>query len=382
MHRAILYLLCLLALLLSTCGLQNSEADAATLKIAVIAPQSGDFSALGQSSRNGVLLAVEAWNQRGGVLGQNVQIVLKDSQCDYQAGRAAASDAIDEGASFIIGAVCALASEGVAQVAMERTALQVTHASVNLDLTLNIDGDVRPLVFRVPFVDPVQGHAAAAFALEDLDAATAAVLYAEGSAYGSALSEAFEAMFKEEDGKIVARETYAQDAEAFFEVLEPIRDAQPDVIYAPGYYNVMNRLVPQARAFGLLQPILGSDGWHAPELRLENLNRCYFTSHFYAQEPRAVVETWVQMYEARFLVAPDALATMAYDAANMLLTAIQEAGTTNPYEVADVMAVATFDAVSGEITFDLAHNPVKPVLLLKVQDGDLLFVGRRVVAED
>jgi len=275
--------------------------------------------------------------------------------------------------------VCADASEGVAQVAMQEGVLQITPASVNLDLTLDGEGEVRPLVFRVPFVDPAQGTAMAEFALENLGAARAAVLYAEGSTYGSALADAFEQTFKAADGEIVVHEAYDQDSDSFFDVLDIVREAVPDVIYVPGYYTIANRLVPQARAFGLSQIILGSDGWDSPDLRLDNVNRCYFTSHYFPQEPCTAVEMWIKTYEARYIVQPDALATLSYDATNMLFSAIVEAGTTAPQLVAATMETMTFDAVSGEITFDEAHNPIKPILLLKAQDGQVLFVERIVL---
>jgi len=250
---------------------------------------------------------------------------------------------------------------------------------VNLDLTLDGEGEVRPLVFRVPFVDPTQGTAMAKFALENLGAERVAVLYAEGSSYGGALADAFEQAFEASDGEIVARETYDQDSESFFDVLDIVREVSPDVIYVPGYYTIANRLVPQARAFGLSQIILGSDGWDSPDLRLDNVNRCYFTSHYFPREPRTAVETWIRAYEARYIVEPDALGTLSYDAANILFSAIVEAGTIAPLSVAATMETMTFDAVSGEIKFDETHNPIKPILLLKVQDGQILFVDRIVL---
>jgi len=351
--------------------------DAATpITIAVIAPLNEGNIALGNATRNGVVLAVEEWNQRGGVLGRTIQVILKDSRCDYVAGREAAQAALNEGAKFIIGGVCSNESEGIAQVVMESDALQVIHGATHPDVVLDNAGAVRARVFRVPLTDPVQGTAAAQFALERLQAKTAAILIREDDDYSAMLSEAFQTAFKAGNGDIVRYEIYETDAGDFYGALEKVRDENPDVLYMPGYYNSVPPLVAQARSFGLLQPVLGSDGWDSPALSLSDVDDSYFTTHYFAGEQRPLVQSWIQNYETRYMVAPDALATMAYDATNMLLAGIQEARDLNPDHVAKALKSLTFETVAGRVRFDENHNPVKDVLILKVQKGQLLLEER------
>lgn len=362
-------------LALSACG--APEQSNAALIIAVIAPFNGDFASLGNATRDGAVLAIEEWNQRGGVLGKQVQATLLDGQCDYVTARKVAQTAISEqNVQFIIGEVCSDAAEGVAQAATRLGAVQISPTAVDPEVTLDFDGKVRPLVFRIPFLDAAQGTAAARFALENLGAKSAAILYAENSDYGLALANAFETTFKGGDGEIVIRATYKQDAESYYDMLQPVRDAAPDILYIPGYYNVMNRLIAQARGFGLLQPIIGSDGWDSPDLSLSAVDGCYFTTHYFPGEPRPEVAAWIQRYTSRYLVPPDTVATMSYDATNLLLTAIQQTGNTDPYQVAATLETLTFDAVSGQMTFDEVHNPIKSVLLVRALNGQLGYVDR------
>ncbi len=370
-----LVVLCIIFLILTACSARK-EGDAALL-VAVIAPTEGDFAVLGNATRDGAVLAVEEWNQRGGVLGKTVQAVVLNDGCDYVTARKAAETAITtQQIHFIVGAVCSDAAEGVAQVATKLGALQISPTAVDPELTLDADGKVRPLVFRVPFIDPLQGTVAAKFALETLHVKSAAILYAENSAYGLALADAFEKTFKDGDGEVVIRATYDQDADSFYDVLEDVRDAAPELLYLPGYYNVMNRLVTQARAFGLLQPLIGSDGWDSPDLNLAIMDGGYFTTHYFAGEPRPEVVTWIRRYTARYSVPPDTVATLSYDAMNLLLTAIQQTGNADPYQVAATLQTLTFDAISGQMHFDDLHNPVKGVVLVRVQGGRVGYVDR------
>lgn len=374
-HVKVMFVCIVLLLLLPACDRQSDTASE-VMTVAVIAPFSGDFEPWGIAMQNGVVLAVDGWNQRGGVLGQSVKVTLHDSLCNYTTAREVTKAAIDAGADFLIGAVCSDASEGVAQVATDLNVLQIAPTSVDPETTLDHDGSVRPLVFRIPFLDVDQGIVAARFALETLQADTAAILYAENNVYGLTLAGAFEGAFTDGDGEILVRKTYNHDTEEFFDVLFEVREANPDVLYLPGYYNVMNRLVSQARRFGMFQTIIGSDGWDSPALDVTATDGCYFTTHYFSGEPRPEVTAWTQLYTARHQVEPDAVATLSYDAANILFAAVTAAGTTAPFSVADVLETSTFETVSGQLTFDEFHNPTKGVLMVRVSDGRVTFVDR------
>jgi branched-chain amino acid transport system substrate-binding protein len=373
----VLYLVgLLLALVVLQACQPQPDVEAESLKIGVIAPFSEDYALLGERVFNGVLLAAEAWNGQGGIRGERIQLVLKDSHCTFAGGRKAAEEAIAEGVLFIIGAVCATASEGVAQVAGRAGVLQISPASVNVNLTLDAEGNTRPLVFRVPVVDPEQGTVAARYALEQIGARKAGMLYAEQGAYGNTLATAFRAAFVEGGGEIVASKAYDQNDESFFDSLDVVRAAAPDVLYMPGYHTVMNRLVPQARQFGLLQPIVGSDGWDSPALNLTAVEGCVYTSHFYLQDASPTVRAWNDLYWARYSAEADALATLSYDAANLLFAALAEAGIGEPLIVATVIETMDFEGVSGAWSYDGAHNPLKPLVMLGVENGQVVLKGR------
>jgi branched-chain amino acid transport system substrate-binding protein len=372
--------LLLVALLLLSACLGKSESETpSTVEIALVGPFSGEFQPLGQSTRNGVVLAVEEWNQREGVLGHPIEVTLLDSQCNTATTLDVVEAAIsDEGVQFIIGGVCADVSEVVAQLATRAGVLQISPTTVEEGLTLDADGEVRPLVFRIPFTDAWQGQAAATFALSTLKVETAAVLYAQGSTYGNTLAEAFIEHFRAGNiGEIVMRESYERDQESYFDLLDDVRIANPDVLYLPGYYDTMNRIAAQAKNYGINAVFIGSDGWHSPELAMDRLGGAYFTTHYLPAEPSAIIQQWTARYESSYIVPPDALATLGYDAANLLLTAMEEAGAvTDPYLVAEAMMSQPFEGITGRITFDEQHNPLKAVPIVQIRNGEAVYVQR------
>ncbi|MBM3187718.1 MAG: hypothetical protein FJZ90_03245, partial [Chloroflexi bacterium] len=90
-------------------------------------------------------------------------------------------------------------------------------------------------------------------------------------------------------------------------------------------------------------------------------------------DPRPLVQNFVQAYEAKYGMVPDALATLAYDAAGLLLQAIADAGVDDASVAKDKMAAIRYEGVSGDITFDAFGNPVKKAAIVKIVDGKPTF---------
>jgi branched-chain amino acid transport system substrate-binding protein len=91
------------------------------------------------------------------------------------------------------------------------------------------------------------------------------------------------------------------------------------------------------------------------------------------------VQTFVKNYGAKYKddkgnpKVPDALAALAYDATNIMLESIKQTGVDDPIKVKDIIAKGKFEAVSGTITFDAFHTPIKPVTIIQVKDGKVEF---------
>ena len=147
-------------------------------------------------------MAFNEWNEKGGVNGAKIEWVVGDDRCDPQEARNAANKVIDQdGAKFIIGAVCSSASIPVSEVANPKKVLQISPTSTNPQVTVDKDGNVKPYTFRACFIDPFQGTVGAQFALKTLGAKKAAVLKDVGNDYVKGLAEYFEAAFKAGGGR-------------------------------------------------------------------------------------------------------------------------------------------------------------------------------------
>lgn len=223
----------------------------------------------------------------------------------------------------------------------------------------------------------------AKFAINTLNAKTAAILGDNSSDYSKGLTQFFEQEFVKLGGKVITKQTYAQKDQDFKAQLTQMRDQKPDVIYIPGYYGEVAIIARQARELGMNQPLLGGDGWDSPELfKLggEALRDSYISNHYSADNPAPEIQNFVKSYTAKFGAAPDSLAALAYDAAKVLADAIKRAGGTDSVKLKDAInATKGLAGVTGSITLDASRNAVKPAVVLALTPAQSKFTFKETI---
>jgi len=365
------------ALILSACG---GAAGGGTIKVAILAPLSGPVPTFGVSTRDGALLAIDEWNAKGGVLGKKITPIVEDSQCTPDPAVNAANKVIDQDkVHYIVGEVCSKASIPVTEIANAKKVLQISPTSTNVDVTVDKNGKTKDYIFRACFIDPFQGQVGAKFALETLKAKNAFIMLDQSNDYVVGLANAFDKAFTAGGGKIVGKESYTSTDTDFSAILAKVAQAKPDVVYLPDYYNIVNLATKQAKEKGITAPFMGGDGWDSSDLDLKAAAGGYFTNHYSPDSTAPEAVAFLKNYGAKYKddkgqpKVPDALAALAYDAANLLLQSIKDAGTDDATKVKDAMAKITFNGVSGKITFDAQHNPIKSATILKVTESKVTF---------
>ena len=340
------------------------------VKIGLLFPLTGPVPTYGQSSQEGAELAINQWNEKGGVLGKQIEWVVADGGCDGATATDAANKLIDQDkVKFIVGEVCSSASIPVSEVANPAKVIQISPTSTNPKVTIG-----KPYVFRACFLDPFQGEVTASFAMNDLGSKTAAVMYDKGNDYVLGLAEYFKSSFESMGGTVLVYEAYTEADTDFSAILSKVADANPDVLFLPDYYSKVNLIGKQAKEKGITANLLGADGWDSADLDLSAVEGGFFSNHYSSQDPRPIVKTFLSDYESAYGKAPDALAVLAYDATVVLLTSIKNADTTDTEKVRDAMAAVECEGVAGQITFNEEGDPIKSAAINKVTADGYEFV--------
>ncbi len=371
-HIALLILILLLNLAAS-CSTQKNE-DRSTVKIGFFGDLSGPTFNFGESAKNGVLMAADEINQAGGINGHQIDVVIEDDKGSPEAAAQITGRLIDNyKVAAIIGAGASGNSLAAAPKAQSAHVPLIAPSSTNPAVT-----QVGDYIFRACYIDAFQGEVMAKFAAQTLKARKAAIMLDFNSPYSRGLTNFFEYSFARLDGTIVAKQSYQQGDADYRGQLSAIKAANPDVIYIPGYYGDVALIAKQARQMGLTVPLLGADGWDAPELWAlggDALNDSYISNHYSADDPSDNIQTFARNYRQRYgNLTPDAHAALAYDALRFLAEAMQRAGTNEPAKLRDALAATKdFKGVTGIISMDRERNAVKSAVILKLLDARYVY---------
>lgn len=348
-------------------NVNGTSSSGDTIKVGVYVDLTGQTSSFGQSTKNGIELAVEEINAAGGVNGKKIQLVVEDDQGRTEQAKTVVEKLINQDKVVaVLGEVASSNTLAAAPVAQAAKIPMITPSSTNPKVT-----QVGDFIFRVCFLDDFQGSSIAKFASKNLNGKTAAILGDVNSDYSKGLTEFFEKEFTALGGKVVAKEAYTQTDPDFKGQLTKIRNLNPDVLYVPGYYGQVGIIAKQARELGMNMPLLGGDGWDSPELwNLGGaaLKNSFITNHYSADDPNPVIQNFVKKYKEKYNnVAPDSLAALAYDSARVLADAIKRAGGTDSAKLRDAInATKDFAGVTGTISINAERNAVKPAVVLEV----------------
>lgn len=365
--------LCAASILVTGCSSDKAATD--TIKIGAIGEMTGGNASYGTSMMRGFNLATKEINANGGINGKKIALVEADTKSEPAEAANAMSKLINQDKVAMVAGIFT-SSSAIAACNISETAKipYLAIGATNPSVTVAKDGSTKPNTFRVCFIDPFQGTVGANFVSNELKAKTAAIYIDNSSDYSKGLADFFKKAFIANGGSIVIEEAYLQKDTDFKAVLTKIKATNPEVLYVPGYYEEVGKIVKQARELGLNVPIVGGDGWDSPKLPeiagAEALNQTYFTNHYSADADSAASKAFVAAFEKEYKQKPDAPAVLGYDGLKLLADAIKRAGSTEAAKISQALASTKgFEAVTGSIALNEKHDAVKSVTIIEFKDG-------------
>ena len=359
------------ALALTACAGASTDSNSNEIVIGEFGSLTGTTATFGISTKNGIDMAVDEINKAGGLLGKKVRIIVEDDQGKPEEAQTVVTKLINKDqVAAILGEVASSRTMAAAPVAQQNGIPMITPSSTNPKVT-----QIGDYIFRVCFLDSFQGLVIAKFVSNTLKVKDVALLRDIKNDYSVGLGDFFAQNFKSMGGNIVANESYSEGDTDFSAQLTAIKAKNPQAVIVPGYYTEVGLIVRQARNLGLNVPFVGGDGWDSPklvEIGGAALEGSYYANHLAVSDPDPAIQKFVSEYKSRYSAIPDALAGLAYDAANILFDAIKRANTTDGAKVRDAIAsTKDFAGVTGKISIDKDRNAVKPAVILQVKNGQL-----------
>ena len=372
------FLLVILVAGLAVAGCGDSGGK--TVKIGMVYELTGNTASYGTSAANGAKLAFKAINASGGVLGKQIQLITADNKGEPSESANAMTKVITQDKVVAVTGVtvssCGIAASAVAE---DNKIPFVAAAAVNPKVTVDErTGKVKNYTFRACFIDSFQGIVGVNFASNSLKAKNVAIMTDSSSDYSKGLTGIFKNAFAGKGGKIVAEEAYLQKDQDYKSILTKIKAKNPDLLYIPGYYEDVGKIIKQARELGMTIPVLGADAWDSPVLvelaGAQALNNTFFTNFYSVEDKNPVSNSFVEAYKKEYGAIPDSMAAMGYDAANLLVDAIKRAGSVEAVKVRDALAgTKKFNSVSGEMSLNETHDAVRGVVIIEMKNGKQVY---------
>ncbi|MGT2935126.1 ABC transporter substrate-binding protein [Streptococcus castoreus] len=340
-----------------------------TLKLGLNLELTGSVSAYGSAEEKGAKLAVEEINKTGGVDGKKIELITKDNKSDNsEAATVTTNLATESKVNVVVGPATSGATAAASPNASQAAVPLITPSGTTDNLTLTSDGKANPYTFRATFVDSYQGDILAKYASDHLKAKKVVLFYDNSSDYAKGIAKRFKKVYQD---TIVAEATFQSGDTDFQSALTKLKGQNYDAVIMPGYYQETGTIIKQAREMGITAPIVGPDGF-ADEKLVElagasNANKVYYISGFSASSSDKAVQ-FAKAYQSKYGVAPSMFAALAYDSVYMAADAAK--GTKTSVDIAKNLAkLKDFEGVTGTMTIDKKHNPVKSVSVVELTDG-------------
>ncbi len=370
-----LMMVVIIGTLLAACAGGGGAAN--TIKVGVVAELTGDIPAVGASCKNAAEMAVQEVNDAGGldVGGKKykVELFIEDNAGKADQSASSAQKLItQQNVVAIIGPNASRYAIPASEIAESSKVVLISPWSTNPKTTLNAQTDEpKKYVFRAAFIDPFQGRVVAKFALDNLKATKAAVLYDVASDYNKGIAEFFKQTYEENGGTVVAFETYTTNDKDFSAQLTKIKETNPEVIFLPNYYSEVPLQIQQAHRLGITVPFLGSDSWGSAELIKLCGADCegyFFSTHYAADAATPVATKFIEGYKTKYGSTPDDVAALTYDSFGLLWQALKSAGKVDRQAVRDALAkVPSYEGVTGNMQFkEGSGDPIKSAVILQI----------------
>ncbi|MDD2494537.1 MAG: ABC transporter substrate-binding protein [Tissierellia bacterium] len=380
MRKSVIKMIAVILILSMLVGCGNKGSNTGNeneIRIGLNYELSGNVASYGQQSVDGIMMAFDEINANGGINGKQIVPVKIDNKSEAGEATSVATRLMtQENVVACLGPATSGDFMATIPVAMQNS-IPVISSSATADYGVTVDnnGKVNDFVFRTCYTDAFQGVTLANFAINNLNATKAVIIQDNSSDYGKGLGENFTKTFKEAGGEIVALEGYVAKDKDFNAILTNIKGEDFDVIFIPGYYEEAGLIIKQARDLDIDAPILGADGFGAPELTTlagaENLTNVYFSNHYSSLGEDPQVTEFVQAFKGKYNGnEPSAFNALGYDLGYFIADAIERADSTDPLKIKDALkATKDFDGVTGNVTVGDDHNAVKSAFVVELENG-------------
>lgn len=327
------------------------------VKIGHVGPTSGGIAHFGKDNENGARMAIDELNAKGVSIGGKkvkFELLAEDDGGDPKQGTAAAQKLVDSKVSGVVGHLNSGTSIPASKIYSDAGIPQISPSATNPKFTRQ----GFKTTFRMVADDVHLGGTLGRYAAKELKGKSIAVID-DRTAYGQGVADEFEKGVKGAGGKTVAREFTNDKATDFTAILTNLKAKKPDIVFFGGMDAVAGPMIRQMKQLGIKAKFMGGDGICSGELpklsggAMDDGQVVCAEAGGVEGEQKKGMEDFKARFKTKFNADVQIYAPYVYDALNVMVAAMEKAGSSDPAKYLPVLAkTAGYKGVTGNISFD------------------------------
>ncbi|MBV8635591.1 MAG: ABC transporter substrate-binding protein [Burkholderiaceae bacterium] len=356
--------------LVAACGIGLSSCSKpGPVKLGFVGELSGTYAALGEAGRNGLTLAIEQQNAAGGIEGRSIELQVRDGAQGNAPARAAL-ELIDAGATALVGPMTDAMVATVLPGLQGKNVPLVSPTATSTELA----GKDDPL-FRIMSTDPEYAAQLAEYVVLGKGLSKVALLLEDGNrAYGESVSRAFREALERQGGQVVLTQWFSRVEPHPETVVKQVMASKPQAVMVVADPVYAERVLLMLHA---ADPKLQLMGDTADERMLQRTGAAMegylATQPFNRDDPSTRYQTFVTAYMARFHQSVSVAAICAYDAGNVVVSALRRKKSDESLKDA-LLREGPFSGVQGDIAFDAFGDTHRQGYVVTVRGGKFAVV--------
>ena len=334
--------------------------NAAELKVGVAHALSGGAAQYGVAIRNGIQLAADEINAKGGVNGNKIQLVIDDEQGKKEeAINVFKKQIFQDKVLIILGPT--LSNSMFAAGPVANAAKTVVFATSNTAYGIT---DIGPFIFRNSVMEADVLPITVATATKHYGLKKVAVIYGNDDAFTKSGYDVFKQVLADQKMPVTSTETYVKGDVDFKAQLTKIKGSAPDAIVCSCLAEEAANIMLQARSLGITVPFIGGNGFNSPklfEISRQAGNGTFVGSPWANANPAPVNQNFIAAYKKKYNADPNQFAAQGYDALYTTAAALQNVKLSGNVQadrqaLRDALPAITLNGVTGPFKF----RPAKP----------------------
>jgi branched-chain amino acid transport system substrate-binding protein len=348
-------------------GVGRKAGKEGVIKIGAILPLSGSNATYGNEIKNAIELAIEEVNNSDGINSRKLELIYEDDQADPKVGTNAMQKLVNiDKVPIVLGSWVSGVVVSSAPIAEQNKVIVMAEAIA--PAITNI-GDY---IFRIQPSAGFYSEKLMEVVISKLNLKKISIIYINNE-FGVALRDTVKSAAQRLGGQIVAEESYMPGDSDFKTQLTKIKSVNPDALFIGGYQEQIN-IIKQANELGLKTQFLAGPPFES-QTTIKGLGilaeGVIYPYHFAKESANPQTISYMDAYKKKFGVETGGFASLMYDAVHIIANAMKKCEV-NTDCIKTELYNTNYNGVSGNITFDKNGDPIIPIVIKTVKNGQFV----------